>query len=58
VARRATPSGEIRTRRSAIRVAIAAPAGTPSATSSTWSKLSDMSAGKNGSPVNGIAASG
>ena len=50
VARRATPSGEICTRRSASRAATAAKTGTPTATARMPGRLSDRSAGKNGSP--------
>ena len=48
VARRVTPSGEIRTRRSASRAATAAATGTPIATMRTSRRLSDSSAGENG----------
>ena len=53
-----TPSGEIVTRRSASRAATAAAAGMPTATSRMSGRVSDRSAGKNGAPVNGMAASG
>jgi hypothetical protein len=58
VARRVTPSGEICTRRSASRATRAAATGTPIATARMSGRLSDRSLGKNGSPVNGTAASG
>ncbi len=58
VARRATPSGEICTRRSASRATTAAKTGTPTATARMSSKLSDSSAGKNGWPISGIRATG
>ena len=58
VARRATPSGEMFTRRSASRAATAAKTGTPIATARMSSRLSDSSAGKNGWPMNGMPATG
>ena len=58
VTRRVTPSGEMFTRRSASRAATAAATGTPTATTRMSGRLSDSSAGKNGWPVNGMAASG
>ena len=58
VTRRLTPSGEIRTRRSAIRAVSAAARGMPMTTDSTSSRLSDRSPVKNGAPVNGMRASG
>ncbi|GEM_PF-3962127 len=58
VARRATPSGEMCTRRSASRAATAAATGTPTATARISSRLSDSSAGKNGWPMNGMPATG
>ena len=58
VARRVTPSGEIRTRCSASRAATAAASGTPIATTRTSSRLSDRSPGKNGVPMNGMPATG
>ena len=48
VARRATPSGEMCTRRSASRAATAAATGTPIATARMSGRLSVSSAGKNG----------
>ena len=56
--RRVTPSGEIRTRRSASRATRAAATGMPIATARMSGRLSDRSLGKNGSPVNGMAESG
>ena len=58
VTRRVTPSGEMFTRRSASRATMAAAAGTPRATTRMSGRLSDRSPGKNGAPVNGMAASG
>ena len=58
VARRATPSGEMRTRRSASRAATAAATGTPIATARMSGGLSVSSAGKNGWPMNGMPATG
>ena len=58
VARRATPSGEMCTRRSASRAATTAATGTPIATARTSAGLSDRSPGKNGSPKNGMPATG
>ena len=55
--RRLTPSGEIRTRRSASPAASAAATGTPTATRAIWDHCSDRSAGKNGLPLKGTAAS-
>ena len=46
------------TRRSASRATTAAAAGTPTATTRMSGRLSDSSAGKNGWPANGMAASG
>ena len=46
------------TRRSASRATTAQAAGTPTATARMSGRLSDSSAGKNGWPVNGMAASG
>jgi hypothetical protein len=46
------------TRRSAIRAATAAAIGMPSATTRIWMGLGDRSCGKNGAPVNGMAANG
>ena len=58
VTRRATPSGEMRTRRSASSAATAAATGTPIATARMSGRLSDSSAGKNGWPINGMPATG
>ena len=58
VVRRATPSGEMCTRRSASRAATAAATGTPIAIARMSGGLSAMSAGKNGSPRNGMPATG
>jgi len=58
VTRRVTPSGEMFTRRSASRATRAAATGTPIATTRMSGRLSDSSAGKNVSPVNGTAESG
>ena len=58
VARRATPSGEMCTRRSASRAATAAATGTPIATTRMSGRLSDRSPGKNGWPMNGMPATG
>ena len=58
VTRRATPSGEMCTRRSASRAATAAATGTPIATARMSDRLSDSSVGKNGWPMNGIPATG
>ena len=57
-ARRATPSGEMFTRRSASRAAMAAKTGTPTATARMSNRLSVSSAGKNGWSMNGMAATG
>ena len=46
------------TRRSASRAAMTAKTGTPIATARTSSRLSVSSAGKNGSPMNGMPATG
>ena len=58
LARRATPSGEMCTRRSASRAATAAKMGTPIATARMSRRLSVSSAGKNGWPMNGMPATG
>ncbi len=55
---RVTPSGDRCTRRSASLAAAAAAAGTPAATIRMSGRLSERSPGKNGAPVNGIAAIG
>ena len=58
VTRRATPSGEICTRRIAIRAATAAATGTPIATTRMSASRSDRSPGSNGWPVkDGMASS-
>ena len=56
--RRATPSGEMCTRRSASRAATAAATGTPITTARMSARLSVSSAGKNGWPINGMPATG
>jgi hypothetical protein len=58
VTRRATPSGEICTWRSARWAATAAATGTPIATTRTSDGLSLSSAGKNGWPMRGMPATG